>query len=243
MAKERAECGSKSKKEDSQEDEVGSKRVSKQAKLAKALRPGPSLPSPPWKGFKMLPTGDYGDSEEEEAYPEQNVQATYAKAKFALIQPIIQRQTVQVEIEPRPIRCRAGQVITSTHQRFIDLSINSLPDASDEDSCPPDLESDHDDQESFTPKFEVQDDGIIEYMHNINTMAFPDEVIRANKQTGQFVPLHNIVCGPIEPTKPKLESWAVSDNGVSEAINMYEANDIWIQHGKDSLVRKRSLFF
>ncbi len=36
-----------------------------------------------------------------------NVLATYAKAKFAHIQPIIQQQTVQVEIEPRPTRCRA----------------------------------------------------------------------------------------------------------------------------------------
>ncbi len=36
MAKERAEHGSKSKKEDSQEDEVGSKRVRQQAKRAKA---------------------------------------------------------------------------------------------------------------------------------------------------------------------------------------------------------------
>ncbi len=83
------------------------------------------------------------------------------------------------------------------------------------------------------PKFEVQDDGIIEYMHNINIMAFPDEVIRVNKQTGQIVPLRNIVCGPNEPTAPQVESWAVSDNGASEAFYMYEANDIWIQHGKD----------
>ncbi len=45
-----------------------------------------------------------------------------------------------------------------------------------------------------------------------------------------------IVCGPIEPTVPQLESWAVSDNGSSEAFNMYEANDIWIQHGKDQQV-------
>jgi hypothetical protein len=51
----------------------------------------------------MLPTGDYSDSEEEEDYPEQNVRATYVKAKFARLQPIIQRQNVQVEIEPRPI--------------------------------------------------------------------------------------------------------------------------------------------
>ena len=58
-------------------------------------------------------------------------------------------------------------------------------------------------------------------------MTFPDEIIRTKTQTGHIVPLHNIVCGPIEPTVPQLESWAVSDNGASEAFNMYEANDIW----------------
>jgi hypothetical protein len=70
-------------------------------------------------------------------------------------------------------------------------------------------------------------DGIIEYMHNINIMAFPDEAIQFNKQTGQIVPSHNVMCGPIEPTAPQLESWAVADNGASDAFNMYEANDIW----------------
>ncbi len=55
-----------------------------------------------------------------------------------------------------------------------------------------------------------------------------DEIIRTNKQTGQIVPLRNIVRGPIEPTVPQLESWAVSDNGALEAFNMsvYEAKDI-----------------
>ncbi len=83
--------------------------------------------------------------------------------------------------------------------------------------------SDYDDQESVnvTPKFEVQDDGIIEFMHNINIMAFPNESIRINKQIWQIVPLRNIVRGPIEPTIPQLELRAVSDNGASEAFNMY----------------------
>ncbi len=78
IAKERAELGSKSKKDDSHEDEVGSKRVSQQAKRAKASKQetSPPLASPPRKGFKMLPTGDY-DSEEEEDFTEQNVRATY----------------------------------------------------------------------------------------------------------------------------------------------------------------------
>jgi hypothetical protein len=74
---------------------------------------------------------------------------------------------------------------------------------------------------------------MIEFMHNINIMIFPDKImiIRTNKQTGQIVPLRNIVCGPIEPTVPQLESWAVSDNVASVAFNMYEANGIWMQHG------------
>ncbi len=42
--------------------------------------------------------------------------------------------------------------------------------------------------------------------------------------------------GPIEPTVPQLELWAVSDNGASEAFNMYEANNNWKQHGSDSRV-------
>jgi hypothetical protein len=143
----------------------------------------------------MLPTVDCSDSQEEEDYSEQNARATYAKAKSAHIQPIIQQQPVQVEIEPRSIRTRAGQVITRTHQRLINLAINSLQD--DEDSGPPNLESDDDDKENVNviPKFEVQDDGVIEFMHNINIMAFPDKVIRINKQTGQIVssslPYHN----------------------------------------------------
>jgi hypothetical protein len=78
IAKERAERGSKSKKDDSTYEEVGSKRVRQQAKRAKASRPGTSPPSPPWKGFKMLLTGDNSDSEEEDDYPEQNARATYA---------------------------------------------------------------------------------------------------------------------------------------------------------------------
>jgi hypothetical protein len=103
----------------------------------------------------------------------------------------------------------------------------------------PNLISDDEDQESINgapnnaPNSEVQDDGIIEYMHNITIMTFPDEVIRVDKQTGHIVPLHYIVHGPIEPTVPQLESWAVSDNGASDTINLYKANDIWVQHGLD----------
>jgi hypothetical protein len=67
--------------------------------------------------------------------------------------------------------------------------------------------SDGEDQESIngTPNFEVQDDGIIECIHDITIMAFPDEIIRFDTQTGQIVPLRNIVRGPIEPTAPQLE--------------------------------------
>ncbi len=49
---------------------------------------------------------------------------------------------------------------------------------------------------------------MIEFMHNINIMTFPDEIIRTNKQTRQIVPLRNIVRGPIEPTVPQLDYWS-----------------------------------
>jgi hypothetical protein len=111
-----------------------------------------------------------------------------------------------MDVGPGPKRTRAGQVVTRTHQRLIDLVIDSLQE--DDYSGLPDLETDDDDQESVNvlPQFEVQDDGTIEFMHNINIMTFPDEIIRTNKQTCQIVPLHNIVRGPIELTVPHLES-------------------------------------
>ncbi len=148
IAKEPVERGSKSKKDESLDKEVGSKRVCQQAKRAKAAKQGSSPPSPPRKGFKMLLTGSYSDLEEEEDCPEQNARATYAKAKCACIQLIIQKKTqaVRMEIEPWPTRTRAGQVMTRTHQRLIDLAMDSLQE--DEDSGPSDLETDDDDQES-----------------------------------------------------------------------------------------------
>jgi hypothetical protein len=82
IAKERAERGSKSRKDDSPDAEVGGKRARQQAKRAKASRPGTSPPSPPRKGFRILPTGNNSDWEEEDDYPEQNARATYAKAKI-----------------------------------------------------------------------------------------------------------------------------------------------------------------
>jgi hypothetical protein len=142
IAKERAEHGSKSRKDDSPDAEVGGKRPRQQAKRAKASRPTTSSPSPPRKGFRMLPTGDNSDSEEEEDYPEPNARATYAKAKFARVQPPTQKKTSQLGVEPRPIRTRAGQVRTRTHQRLINVVIDSLQD--NEDSGPSNLESDDD---------------------------------------------------------------------------------------------------
>jgi hypothetical protein len=135
------------------------------------------------------------------------------------------------DVEPGPTRTRAGQVITHAHQRLIDLPIDSLQE-DDDYSGLPNLETDDDDQESVNviSQFEVQDDGMIELMQNINIMTFPDEIIWRNKQTGQSVPVRNIVRGPIEPTVPQSEAWAVSDHGASEAFNMYKANDIWMQH-------------
>ncbi len=192
IAKKRTERGFKSKKDDSPDEEVGSKRFRQNAKRAKASKPGTSPPSPPRKGFKILPTGGNSDSEEENDYPEQNVQATYAKAKFACIQPIIQKKTSRLDVEPGPTRTRAGQVITRTHQRLIDIATDSLQE---DDYVGPSLETDDDEQGSVNviPQFEVQDDGMIESMHNINIMTFYDEIIRTNKQTGQIVPLRNIV--------------------------------------------------
>ncbi len=76
---------------------------------------------------------------------------------------------------------------------MIDVAIDSLQE--DDYSGLPDLETDDDVQESGNgvPHFEVQGDSMIEFMHNINIMIFPDEIIRTNKQTGQIVPLRNIV--------------------------------------------------
>jgi hypothetical protein len=54
-------CGARFKKDDPPDEEVGSKRFLQQAKRANASRQGTSPPSPPWKGFKMLPTGDNSD--------------------------------------------------------------------------------------------------------------------------------------------------------------------------------------
>ncbi len=122
----------------------------------------------------MLPTGQNIDSEEEEDYPDSNARVTYAHAKFARILPPSQKKTSQLEVEPRPIRIRAGRVITRNHQRLIDVAIDSLQD--DDDSGPPDLGSDDDEQgtENIAPQFAVQDDGMIEFMHNINSMQYPD---------------------------------------------------------------------
>ncbi len=51
--------------------------------------------------------------------------------------------------------------------------------------------------------------------------------------------LRNTVRGPIEPIMPQLESWAVADNVASDAFNMNEANDIWVQYGLDPRVNTR----
>ena len=116
----------------------------------------------------MLPTGNNSDSEEEDDYPESNARATFAKSKFARIQPTIQKKTSQMDVEPRPTRTRAGQVVS----RLIDLGIDSLQE--DEYSGLPNLETDYDHQESgnVITQFEVQYDGMIEFIHNINIMTF-----------------------------------------------------------------------
>ena len=60
-----------------------------------------------------------------------------------------------MDVEPRPTRTRAGQLITRTHQRLIDVAIDSLKE--DDYSGLPDLETDDDEQESgnAVPQFEV----------------------------------------------------------------------------------------
>ncbi len=74
-------------------------------------------------------------------------------------------------------------------------------------------------------------------MHNNTIMAFPDEVITVDKLTGLTVPVHNKVLEPIiEHTVPQLVLWAISDNGASKAFIIYDAHDIWIQHGQDPQV-------
>jgi hypothetical protein len=87
-----------------------------------------------------------------------------------------------MDVEPGPTRTRAGQVITRTHQRLIDIAIDCLQE--DDYSGLPNLETDDDDQEIRNVIPQLQDDGMIEFMHNINIMTFYDEIIRTNKQTG-----------------------------------------------------------
>ncbi len=154
------------------------------------------------EGIQGTPTGNNSDLEEEDDYPEQNARATYTKAKFACIPPTIQKKTSRMDVEPRPTRTRAGQVITRTHwhQQLINVAIDSLQE--DDYSGLPDLETDDHEQGSgnVAPQFEIQDDSMIESIHNINIMFFPDEIIWTDKQTGQIVPLRNVVRSPIEPT-------------------------------------------
>jgi hypothetical protein len=92
----------------------------------------------------MLPTGNNSDSEEEDDYPDLNARAIYTKAKLACIQPTIQKKTSRLYVEPRPTRTRAGQMITSTHQRLINVAIDSLQEDDYTGSGLPDLETDDD---------------------------------------------------------------------------------------------------
>jgi hypothetical protein len=127
-----------------------------------------------------------------------------------------------VEIEPKPKRVRAGQVITRTYQRLNDLAIDSVQD--DEHIGMPDLLSDYEDQDSIngTPNFEVQDDGIIEYMHNITIVAYTDEIIRVKQQTEQIVPLHNmIVFSPADAMHTKYALEPIKICATKQDIDQY----------------------
>ena len=75
-------------------------RFRQQAKGAKASRPGTSPPSPPRKGFKLLPTGNNSDSEEEDDYSEPNVQATYAKASLLAFNHLSRRRLHKWMLSP-----------------------------------------------------------------------------------------------------------------------------------------------
>ena len=112
IAKERAERGSKSKKDDSPDKKVGSKRLCQQAKRAKASSPGTSPPNPPRKGFKILPTGNNSDSEEEDDYLEQNARGRYAKSEIYCRQAALRRATKLLMPTPqgrRPLPIPSGR--------------------------------------------------------------------------------------------------------------------------------------
>jgi hypothetical protein len=68
------------------------------------------------------------------------------------------------------------------------VAIDSLQE--DDYSGLPDLETDDDEQgsENVVPRFEVQDDGMIEFMRNIHIMLFSDGIIRT--QTSKPVRLY-----------------------------------------------------
>jgi hypothetical protein len=79
--------------------------------------------------------------------------------------------------------------------------------ADDEHIGVPELIGADEDQESFNEvlNFGVQDDGIIDYMHNIIIMTYPDEIIRTSRKTRQIVPLRNIVC--VDPQSLLCHNW------------------------------------
>ncbi len=147
-----------------------------------------------------------------------------------------------MDVEPRHTRTRAGQVVTHTHQRLIDLAIDSLQE--DDYSGLPDLETDNNDQESVnvTPQFDVQDDGMIEFMHNINIMTFHNEIIRTNKQTSKPVRLYPCTTSCVVRLSRLYHNRSLGLYQIMALQNhsicsiMYEVNDIWMQHGVDPRV-------
>jgi hypothetical protein len=93
-----------------------------------------------------------------------------------------------MDVEPGPTRTGAGQVVTRTHQRLIDLAIDYLQE--EDYGGLPHLETDDDDEESVNvlPQFEVLDDDMIEFMQNINIMIFPDEIIGLTSKPVRLYP-------------------------------------------------------
>ncbi len=76
------------------------------------------------------------------------------------IRPLTREKTVQMEIKPKPVMVRTGQVMISTHQRLVNLAVDSI--GNDEHIWMSDLVADDEHQENIdgVPNFEVQDDSI-----------------------------------------------------------------------------------
>ncbi len=115
------------------------------------------------------------------------------------------RRLTQMDVEPGSTRTRAGQVITSTHQRLIDIVIDSLQE--DDYIGLPKLETDDDDQEivNVIPQFEMQDDSMIEFMHNINIMTY---TMKSSRLTSEPVRLYPYATLCVVQSSQPYRNWS-----------------------------------